>query len=528
MKKFRHYLMIVLIFLLLCSTNSISIKISNEVLENNKNVTFSFNDGNVWTKAYGGKSRDGCFSVKQTSDHGFILTGYYSEYGTHDFDLWLVKIDNFGNKEWDKVYGGEDWDYANDIQETIDGGYIITGKTRMYRYPEDIWLIKTDKDGNLEWDKAFDKGTYEYAFSVKQTQDGGYILVGNIFTWGFPVPYIATWLIKTDAQGKKIWEKIFGGKGDCGGKCIIQTKDLGYVFIGSTTFYGSGSRDIWLVKTDTNGIEQWNTTFGGVNYDIGYFVQQTSDGGFILVGETRSFGVEKGNVFLVRTDEFGNEIWSKMYGGSDYDVGHSVQQTSDGGFIIGGETRSFGSGYFDFYLIKTDEFGNELWNKTYGGCQYDQGWIVQQTSEGGYIFGGHTCSYGEGSDDMWLVKTDEYGCIDDGNNQPNKPTNPIGSRQCIVGFKYEYKTKTTDLDGDQVYYMFNWDDGTDSGWLGPYNSGEEISVIHIWNDIREYELAVKARDIYGKESEWSDFFDISTSREKSINSYILTILSSYI
>ena len=375
MKKIRLYLTIFVFLLLLNCINSVGFQLKN--ISDEEDIL----NVKVWTKTFGGKSRDGCFSVQQTSDGGYILTGYYSEYGSGDFDLWLVKIDSNGNKLWDKVFGGEDWDYASDVKQTKDGGYIITGKTRMYRYPEDVWLIKTDENGNKEWDKAFDKGTYEYAFSVAQTNDGGYILTGNIFSWGYPVAHIASWLIKTDENGNKIWEKIYGGDGDCSGKCVIQTQDLGYAFIGSTTFYGAGIRDFWLVKTDENG----------------------------------------------------NELWNKTYGGEKYDVGDYIQQTTDGGFIIVGETRSFGSGYFDFYLIKTDQNGNEEWSKTYGGCKFDQGWVVRQTSDGGYIFCGHTCSYGDGSDDMWIVKTDENGNIDDGNFEPDKPVTPIGPYQCIVG-----------------------------------------------------------------------------------------------
>jgi len=514
----KNLILIIVFFLLILSCiNSTGLQLKSVSKENIEEETLLNKNVNVWTKAFGGKSRDGCFSVQQTSDDGYILTGYYSEYGSMDFDLWLVKIDSYGNKQWDKIFGGEDWDYAHDVKQTKDGGYIITGQTRLYRYPEDVWLIKTDKYGNKLWDKAFDKGTYEYAFSVEQTIDGGYILVGNIFSWGFPEAHIASWLIKTDEQGNKLWEKIYGGDGDCSGKCVIQTQDSGYVFIGSTTFYGAGSRDFWLVKTDQNGNELWNKTYGGQMYDIGDFVQQTSDGGLILVGETRSFGIETSDIYLIKTDESGNEIWSRTFGGSNYEEAHSVQQTNDGGFIIGGETRSFGAGYFDFYLIKTDENGNEIWSKTYGGSQFDQGWHVQQTSDGGYIFGGHTCSYGDGSDDMWIVKTDENGNIDDGNNEPDKPITPNGPYNCIAGIKYEYKTRTSDLDADQVYYMFNWDDGTDSGWLGPYDSGEEITISHTWKVRREYNLAVKAKDSHGKESEWSDFLDVSTPREKSIN-----------
>jgi len=299
--------------------------------------------------------------------------------------------------EWSKTFGGTSDDYGNSVQQTSDGGYIIAGRTESFGAGRwDVYLIKTDEDGNEVWSKTFGGSDYEWGISVQQTSDGGYIITG--YTDSFGAGEDDVYLIKTDKNGNEVWSKTFGGSDDDVGGSVQQTSDGGYIIAGYTYSFGAGPSNIYLIKTDENGNEVWSKTFGGSGGDSGNSVQQTSDGGYFIAGVT------SGGVYLIKIDENGNEVWSKTFGGTDDDVGGSVQQTTDGGYIIVGWTRSFGVGSDDVYLIKTDSNGNEEWSETFGGSGDDYCNSVQQTTDGGYIIAGDTNSYGAGGWDVWLIK----------------------------------------------------------------------------------------------------------------------------
>jgi uncharacterized delta-60 repeat protein len=311
-------------------------------------------------------------------------------------------------EEWNRTFGGTYGELAYSVQQTSGGGYIIAGITWSYGAGYgDFWLVKTDSSGKEEWNRTFG-GTYEdRAHSVQQTSDGGYIIAGTTDSYG--AGHNDFWLVKTDSSGKEEWNRTFGGTYWDRAYSVQQTSDGGYIIAGTTDSYGAGHYDFWLVKTDSSGKEEWNRTFGGIDWDEAYSVQQTSDGGYIIAGYTDSYGVGSSYFWLVKTDSSGKEEWDRTFGGTYKDRAYSVQQTSDGGYIIAGYTHSYGAGSGDFWLVKTDSSGKEEWDRTFGGTYWDRAHSVQQTSDGGYIIAGETESYGAGSIDFWLVKTDSSG-----------------------------------------------------------------------------------------------------------------------
>jgi hypothetical protein len=262
------------------------------------------------------------------------------------------------------------------------------------------------------WEQIFGFGQIGgYHNSVQQTSDGGYIITG---TTG-DICFMDIYLIKTDGNGDSLWIKTFGGIGDQEGNSVQQTTDGGYIITGTTYSFGNGGSDVYLIKTDGNGIEQWSQTFGGTDDERGHSVQQTTDGGYIITGQTQSFGNGNYDVYLIKTDGSGIEQWSQTFGGTDDDSGYSVQQTTDGGYIITGFTSilwgGIANGGRDVYLIKTDGYGVEQWSQTFGGTGWAFGSSVQQTTDGAYIISGEIEGGSALGFQLYLIKTDSNGCV---------------------------------------------------------------------------------------------------------------------
>ena len=369
--------------------------------------SYESEENSEWYKTFGGGETDIAECLIQTSDGGHLITGATWSYGAGFFDVWLIKTDEYGNELWNKTYGGMEEDGGHCVVETLDGSYIITGYTRSFGNGlEDVWLIKTDEYGNELWNKTYGGKNVEWGKCVMEVHDG-YIIVGTTYSYGTGEKDV--WLIKTDEYGNEIWNKTFGGESAEYGNSIIKSDDGGYVIVGNTISYGAGFFDIYLLKTDEYGNEIWNKTFGGSDADRGEDVIQTKDGGYIIAGEATLHGAAWDDAILIKTDENGNMKWNKSYGGKNQDSGRSVIPTDDGGFLIGGTTASYGAGVFDARLIKTDEYGNEIWNKTFGGREGEESADrVVQLDDGSYVFTGYTYSYGAGKGDIWLVKCQDY------------------------------------------------------------------------------------------------------------------------
>ncbi len=368
-----------------------------------------------WENTFGGDSYDVGQSVQQTTDGGYIVTGHsWTSFENGKDDIYLIKTNSYGDTLWTKTFGGDEGDYGNSVQQTTDGGYIITGLTWLIRNVDcDVYLIKTNSNGDTLWTKTFGGEDYDQGKSVQQTTDGGYIITG--FTSSFGNGEYDVYLIKTDGNGDTLWTKTFGGDNNELGLSVQQTTDGGYIITGYTDSFGNSEYDVYLIKTDNIGDTLWTSFYGGQYDDRGWSVQQTIDGGYIICGTTElteTYLNSIDDVYLIKTDNDGDTLWTKTYGGDGEDKGYSVQQTTDGGFIITGKTNSFSNSWdSDVYLIKTNSFGDTIWTKLFGGGGNDQGWSVQQTTDGGYIITGQTESFETNSSDIYLIKTDDEGNI---------------------------------------------------------------------------------------------------------------------
>jgi hypothetical protein len=363
----------------------------------------------TFERTYGGANSDVGYSVQQTSDEGYIITGYTYSFGAGGADVWLLKTNSSGDTLWTKTYGGSSGEGGFSVQQTSDGRFIIAGGTESFGAGgPDFYLIKTNSSGDALWTRTYGGNNWDDGFSVQQTLDRGFIIAGMTYSFGAGLADV--YLIKTDSLGDTLWTRTYGGTGDDAGWSVQQTLDGGFIITGRTGSFGAGSADVWLLKTNSSGDTLWTKTYGGSGGDGGFSVQQTSNGGFIIAGRTDTSGVSLSNVYLINTNSSGDTLWTKTCGGPGRDEGSSVQQTLDGGYVIAGRTTSFGAGSGDVYLIKTDSLGDTLWTRTYGGGFDDWSDAVQQTVDGGYIIVGYTSSFGNGGD-VYLIKTDEYGMV---------------------------------------------------------------------------------------------------------------------
>jgi len=365
----------------------------------------------MWVQTYGGVWTEEARCLIRTTDGGYAIAGTTRSFGAGGQDCWLIKIDASGNMEWNKTYGGPMDDGASCLIQTTDGGYVIAGSTRSFGAGgQDCWLIKTDGNGNVDWSQTYGGTADDWSYYIVEISSGGYALAGT--TYSFGAGDCDCWLIKTDGNGKMEWNQTYGGTGWDRASCVVETSDGRYILSGYTASFGAGGTDFWLIKTDSSGKIEWNKTYGGTMDDGAISIVETSDGGYALAGDTESFGVGLCDYWLIKTDSLGNMEWNQTYGGTDLDWPNSLITTSDGGYAIAGSTRSYGSGDYDCWLIKTDSLGNMEWNKTYGGAYFDEAFSLIATPDGGYAIVGSTLPHAlaEGTD-IWIGKTDENGII---------------------------------------------------------------------------------------------------------------------
>ncbi|HIA10730.1 MAG TPA: T9SS type B sorting domain-containing protein [Flavobacteriales bacterium] len=356
-------------------------------------------------KTYGGAAADEGKSVWITSDGGYVIGGITESFGSGSDDIYIVKLDANGDTMWTKASGTPASEKGYSIQQTADNGYIVGGTNGS------MYLNKLDVNGVSTWAKSYGGSFNDEGHSVQETSGNGYILAG--FTASYGAGGNDVYLVKTNAAGDITWANTFGGTGDEEGYSLDQTSDGGYIVCGQTNSYGAGNTDVYLLKINSSGSLQWSKTYGGTADDGGRSIAQTADGGYILTGYAESYGSGLKDIYTIKTDSLGTVQWSKTYGGAADDGGRSIVQTLDGGYVLTGSTISYGALTIEAYLLKLDNTGTLEWNaekKIFGGPNgADIGNSVQQTLDGGYIFAATSSSFGAGGSDIYLVRVNSSG-----------------------------------------------------------------------------------------------------------------------
>jgi hypothetical protein len=418
-----------------------------------------------WDSTFGGSDEDRGGVVRQTSDGGYIVggvslspaSGDKTQDGRGGVDYWIVKVDTNGLKQWDRTFGGSSGDWFSDIEPTQDGGCIIGGasasptsseKTEETRGGFDYWILKVDPNGLKQWDRTFGGNRDDYLYRVRQTRDGGYILAGYSES---PVSGDKTqpsqgvndyWLVKVDANGVKQWDRTLGGSGADTAYDMWETPNGGYVVGGASdspvsgdkTQPSQGGNDYWVVAVDSNGVKQWDRTYGGSDQDELSCLRPASDGGYCLGGYSISpAGGDKTqpsqgfyDYWLVSIESNGVKRWDRTIGGAASDKLLCMESTADGGYVLGGYSSSPVSGdksqpsrgvtntigSIDFWLVKVDRNGGKQWDRTFGGTGLESLVSVQVSGDNTFVLGGWSDSplggdktqASRGSYDYWLLK----------------------------------------------------------------------------------------------------------------------------
>ena len=356
----------------------------------------------LWEKNYGGEYHEFGQAGQQAANGDLFVLGSTYSYGSGSFDIYLVRLDQQGNRLSWATFGGEATDYGYDIAKTADGGLVIVGSTKSFGAGEnDVYLIKLDASGNVMWSKTFGGMNDDEGKSVRQTSDMGYIICGGTFSSG--AGYEDVLVIKTDAAGNLSWQRTFGGVGGESGSAIRQTPDGGYVAIGSTGSFGDGYSSVYVIRMDQSGSLVWSSTYGGLKADYGSSIEVTQDGGLVMVGSTASFGAGSSDAYMIKTDPDGYIEWERTYGGADDDRAYSVLESSSGGFILVGNSLSFSSS-FDVYAVMTDPVGGVVWSQSYGGSQSDYCQKILKDMDGNLVLVGKSFSYTSGGSDIYVLK----------------------------------------------------------------------------------------------------------------------------
>ncbi len=365
-----------------------------------------FGYSETWIKSFGGPQWEQGYSIIPTSDNGVLVCGETASLGAMNLDWFLLRLDHAGNIIWTKTYGGTGFDEAPfGLAQTQSGNFIVAGKTDSFgANGQDIWVISLDQNGNILWQKRYDKGIVsDEAYAIIPTSDEGLLIIGD--TTSNRGNDFDAWLLKLDKNGQIMWQKKYGDIFNNHAFAASITYD-GYYVAGATVSQENSSYDLWVLKLDFLGNIVWQQSLGGSANDFGRAIITLSNG-CLVAGGTYSFGAGKEDAWIMRLGTTGNIVWQHTFGGRSNDVANSITNVGNN-FLIGGSTSSFGKGLDDAWLIMLSPSGDIIWEKTYGGILREKA-IAVASNNNNLFFTGNTSSAGAGSYDMVVAKTDLSG-----------------------------------------------------------------------------------------------------------------------
>lgn len=476
------------------------------------------NNSIEWQKSYGGSRMEQSPDIHQTNDGGYIIAGSSLSidegFGNHGlFDQWVIKVNAAGTTEWHRSYGGTADDKAYSVRQTNDGGYIVAGSTRSVNGnvtgnhgQEDFWVVKLNPAGNIEWEKALGGSGSDIAKCVRQTADGGYIVAGRSDSADGNITgnngYADGWIVKLDQTGNIVWQKSFGGPGFEEFTAVETTADGGYVMAGSITVAGS-DLNYWIVKTDSSGNMQWSKNYGGSSSDTANSLKPTPDGGYIIAGSSNSTNgdITANNGYfdywIIKLNNSGNLLWQKSLGNEQYDYAFSIDNTDDGGSVVLGYTAaaaSFTSN--DYWLVKLTAGGDTDWEKRFGGPYDDYASAVQQTADGGYVMAGMSNSFIplQSNYDYLIIKLRSEKL---GTHENVKPAyislypNPAKNTVYISPLPGEAVVSITDMSGRKLFSMKYTESKAAIDVTAFSNGVYSVQVLHKGNIISTEKLLIR-------------------------------------
>lgn len=363
-----------------------------------------FSQPGTWVSVYGGTNYDRGKGIAQTVDKGYIVCGPTSSYGIGNTDMYLLKIDSLGKFQWHKTFGGKNIENCFSVKQTNDSGFVICGYTNSFgRGGYDFYLVKTDHSGNLQWEKTFGGSNWDFAYWAEQTSDGGYIIAGETFSFG---NNSQAYLVKTDSNGDTLWTRSFGETKEEAVYEVHETSDNGYILAGYRTT-DTTNKDFYVIKTDLNGNVVWKKIAGGITDDKCNSVALCADGGFLLGGYTLIAGVEK--ISFMKMNSAGTVLFSSV----DTNAAGSksitrIRETKDGQFVTLINSNQGGLGGQEIFLNKWNTIWN-VWVRTFGGTKDEEGYDLVQCPDSGFALVGYTETFGTGPDNIFIVRTNKTG-----------------------------------------------------------------------------------------------------------------------